>query len=155
MATTRFTLRSAVYLLLIKDNQILLLRRFNTGWQDGNYSVPAGHLDGGETVKQAMVREAKEEAGIDINSEDLQVVHVMHRRSVNETVGSMEYIDFFLTAKRWKGTPNLTEPDRADDLAFFPLTALPKNILSYVRLAIEAYQQSIPYSEFGWSGESY
>ena len=56
MSTTRFTLRSAVYLLLIKENQILLLRRFNTGWQDGKYSVPAGHLDGGETVKQAMVQ---------------------------------------------------------------------------------------------------
>ena len=58
-------------------NAILLAKRLNTGWMDGNYSVVAGHLDGNETFLQAIVREAKEESGIDLDGKNLQAVHVM------------------------------------------------------------------------------
>jgi len=64
MFDKRFVLRAASYLLLIKKDKILLLRRFNTGWEDGKYTLISGHLEGNETVKQAMIREAKEEAGM-------------------------------------------------------------------------------------------
>jgi 8-oxo-dGTP diphosphatase len=47
----RFRLVAAVHIFLVRDGQVLLLRRFNTGYEDGNYSVVAGHLDGGEEVK--------------------------------------------------------------------------------------------------------
>ena len=73
-----FRLPVAVHLLLIKDDRILLLRRHNTGYEDGNYSVVAGHIDGGEKLRSAMVREAREEAGIEISPSNLRVVGVMH-----------------------------------------------------------------------------
>ena len=63
---TGFRIKSAVHLLLIRGSEILLLRRHNTGYEDGNYGLIAGHLDGGKQVKDAMIREAREEAGIDI-----------------------------------------------------------------------------------------
>jgi 8-oxo-dGTP diphosphatase len=146
MTNKRFTIYSAVYLLLIKEGQILLLRRFNTGWMDGNYSVPAGHLDGKESVAQAMVREAKEEAGIKIQPEDLKVVHTMNRNST----GGREYIDFFLVAHKWEGEPCVTEPDKCDDVRWFDLDNLPENLLPYVKLAIENYQKGVTFAEFGW-----
>jgi 8-oxo-dGTP diphosphatase len=155
MSETRFTLRSASYLLLIKDNNIFLIRRFNTGWQDGNYTLPSGHLNGGETAREAMSREAKEEIGITIDPKDLEVIHVLHRRSVNETVGNVEYVDFYLTAKKWIGEPTNVEPTRCDHAAWFPLTTLPSNLLTFVRLVIENYHKHIFYSEFGWGNESY
>lgn len=46
----RFTMPGAAHLFLIQDDHVVLLRRFNTGYEDGNYSVDAGHLDGDEEV---------------------------------------------------------------------------------------------------------
>jgi 8-oxo-dGTP diphosphatase len=134
----------AVHLFFLKDDQILLLRRFNTGYEDGNYSVVAGHVDAGETVTQAAVREAAEEAGVVLQPENLQVVHVMNRKSNDERV------DFFVVVKAWDGEIQNTEPEKCDDLSWFALAALPANMIPYVRFAIENHQKGILYSEFGW-----
>lgn len=146
MVSKRFTLRAACYFLLIKKGKVLLLRRFNTGWEDGKYILISGHLEGNETVKQAMIREAGEEAGITINSKDLHIVHAIHRKSNN----NLEYIDFFLLAKKWKGEPKISEPKKCDDMKWFPLNNLPENLLTYVKKAIENYQNGVSFSEFGW-----
>lgn len=55
---SRFTLIAAVHLFLLDGDKVLLSRRFQTGYEDGNFSVPAGHLDGNETIHEAMIREA-------------------------------------------------------------------------------------------------
>ncbi|MFH0856765.1 MAG: NUDIX hydrolase, partial [bacterium] len=49
MPKERFKVIPAVYLFLEEDGKILLLRRFNTGYEDGNYAFVSGHLDGGES----------------------------------------------------------------------------------------------------------
>ena len=68
----------AVHLLLVREERVLLLRRYNTGYEDGNYSVVAGHVEGGEELVTAMIREAREEAGIELLPSDLEVVGVHH-----------------------------------------------------------------------------
>ena len=78
MSSDRFTLRSAVYLMFIKDDQILLSRRFHTGWMDGKYSLVAGHLDGNESVTSAIIRETAEEAKVNITQDNLIPVTVIH-----------------------------------------------------------------------------
>src|SRR4051794_37365184 len=130
----RFRAAIAVHLFLVRDDAILLLRRFNTGYEDGNYSVIAGHLDGGEEVITAAVREADEEAGIRIAPEDVTIAGVMHRRS------DAERIDFFVVATRWQGTIVNREPEKCDELAWFPLDELPMNVVPYVRQAIGNYR---------------
>lgn len=145
----RFKLVSAVHLFLIRDSQILLLRRFNTGYEDGKYSVVAGHLDGNEEVKEAAVREAREEAGIELSVEDIEVVGVMHRKSTDER------IDFFVAARLWKGEVINREPDKCDDLSWFPLDALPSNTIPYVKKAIENFRSGIWFDSFGWEREQF
>lgn len=134
----------AVHLFFLRDNHILLLRRFNTGYEDGKYSVVAGHLDTGETVSQAAVRETGEEVGVILDPAELQIVHVMNRKSEDER------IDFFMLVHSWRGEISNCEPDKCDQLAWFPLAALPPNTVPYVRYAIERYQEGVFYSEFGW-----
>ncbi len=145
MNKERFKLIPTSHLILIKDDKILLLRRFNTGYEDGNYSVIAGHLDGNETFLQAMVREAKEEGDINIKPEDLEIVHVMHRKAPNE-----ERIDFFIMAKRWEGELKIMESHKCDDLSWFELNNLPKNTIPYIKQAINNIKDKIFYSEFGF-----
>ena len=141
----RFKLISAVHLFMIRDGMILLLRRYNTGYEDGNFSVPAGHLDGGESAIAAMLREAKEETGVNILRDDLKIAHVMHR---NDNVH--ERIDFFFTISSWQGEPWIMENDKCDKLAWYPVDQLPQNMVPYVRTAIEFFRKDIYFSEFGW-----
>lgn len=140
----RFTLLGAVHVFLLREEQVLLLRRANTGYEDGNYSVPAGHLDGGEEVKAAAIREVTEEAGVQIDPADLTVVGVMHRRAADERV------DFFLAARRWTGEIVNAEPHKCDELAWFPLDLLPGNVIPYVRRALDNVRRGVWFDSFGW-----
>lgn len=145
---SRFTLITDVHLLLYNDRRVLLLCRQNTGYEDGNYSVVAGHLDGQETTRHALVREAREEAGITLGINDLVLAHVMHRRAQEER------ISFFFTASRWQGEPRNMDPQKCSHLAWFPMTQLPTNMVPYVVAALERSRQGLRYSEFGWEGAS-
>jgi len=144
MKKERFQLRAAVYLILVKSNQVLLSRRFNTGYMDGSYSLIAGHLDGNETVSEAIIREAFEEAKIKVDKDDLIPATVIHRMS------DVEYVDFFFVLDKWVGTPTIGEPDKCDDLSWFSIDNLPDNLLPYVREAFENYKNKISFFESGW-----
>ena len=144
---TRFSVISEAHLILIKDDSILLLRRYNTGYADGLYSVVAGHLDGEETAREAMVREAGEEAGLILSASSLQLFHIMHRYADDERMS------FFFVPTNWSGEPKNLEPHKCDDLSWFKLDALPDNMVSYVRAAIDRGQRGMRYSEFGWNNK--
>lgn len=144
MSKNRFTMPVAVHLFLLKRTEILLLRRYNTGYEDGNYSVPAGHLDGNEEVLSAAIREAKEECGIDILPEDLHVAGIMHRRSADER------IDFFVVTSRWSGEIVNAEPDKCDELVWMDMDHLPSNMIGYVRQAIANVRSGQWFDSFGW-----
>lgn len=136
-------MRVAVYLIPSRNNKVLLSRRFNTGYHDGEYSLVAGHLDGGETLAQAMIREAKEEADIDIHEKDLKIVHTQHR-----ICHDVEYIDFHLTTEKWAGEPKVMEANKCDDLRWFPVDDLPQNTIPYIRTVFENIAARIPFSEW-------
>lgn len=140
----RFKVGTTAHLFLLKNNKILLQRRCNTGFMDGYYSVIAGHINGGETIREAMIREALEEAGLEIEIDELKIIHVMHRKH------KVEKIDFFLSTKKWVGKPIIGEPEKADDLRWFDLEKLPTNTVPYIKYALEQIAIGEIYSEFGW-----
>lgn len=148
MAKERHKVVPASYLVLIKDGKILLQRRFNTGYEDGKYSMVAGHVDKGETFTQCLIREIKEEARIMLSSDDLKVAHVMHRNSGTEE--NNERVDVFFVAGKWDGEIENREPNKCDDLSWFDLDNLPANIIPYIKQAIDCIKNKIFYSEHGW-----
>jgi len=131
-----------VQLFFFRENEILLLRRFNTGFRDGEYTVPAGHIDGGETIMEAAVREGREETGVDIAVDDLVFSTVMHR------IEDDERVDFFFQVRMWMGDPFNAEPDKCDDLRWFDLDRLPVNTVPYVRQALRNHLTGIPFAEY-------
>jgi mutator protein MutT len=139
---TRFPV--TVHLLFFRENQVLMLRRFNTGYADGQYSVPAGHLDGGETVRAAAVREAEEETGVRIEAEDLSFSSVMHR------IEDDERVDFFVHVHKWQGEPFNAEPEKCDDMRWVDVDRLPENTVEYVRRCIANHRNGLRFDEFGW-----
>lgn len=141
----RFQMCVAAYLLLVKDEKILLLRRYKTGYQDGNYTLIAGHLNGMERASDCIIREAKEEADIALDTNHLKAVHIMHRFSPDR-----EYIDIYFTADRWSSEVKNMEREKCDDFRWFPRNELPDNILPGVKMALSNISKGVIYCEFGW-----
>ena len=123
-----------------------LARRCNTGYEDGKLSVVAGHVEAGEPVTQAALRETREEVGLALRPDELRVVGVMHRRSGDERV------DFFLVARLDDDRAPLEnrEPDKCSELVWAKLASLPDDTIPYVRAGIENFARGIWFQEFGW-----
>jgi 8-oxo-dGTP diphosphatase len=122
-----------VNLILVRGNEILLGRRRNTSFASGCYSLPAGHLELGESVITALIREAREEIGICVEPEDVKFVQLMHN-----SYGIGRFAVFF-EVKDWQGEVVNREPDKCDDLRWFPLADLPGTMVPYIRHAIDLY----------------
>ena len=137
----------AAFLVLQKGDEVLLSLRHNTGYRDGYYCLVSGHVERGETYTQAMIREAKEEAGITLTRNNLKVVHAMHRKSDND---DSERVDVFFVAEKWKGEIKNKEPDKCVELKWFKTSKLPKVTIPFIRKAIQNIQAGVFYSEFGW-----
>ncbi|MCF7794893.1 NUDIX domain-containing protein [Patescibacteria group bacterium] len=135
----------ASYVILKKGNKIILQRRCNTGFQDGNYGLISGHVEENESFTKALIREAKEEAGITLAPKDLEVAHVLHRKSYDS-----ERVDVFFLAQSWQGELKNMEPHKCDDLSWFDLNEIPENTVDYICFVLEQIKNKVFYSEYGW-----
>jgi 8-oxo-dGTP diphosphatase len=123
----------SVFVAIVKDGKVLLLRRQNTGWLDGYYDLPAGHLEDQEMLKDGAARELKEEAGVTVDTKDLSLIHIHQNHHRPNT----PHYGFIFQASRWQGEPSLVEPEKSDDIGFFELDNLPEKTTPYVRDALE------------------
>ncbi len=140
----RFKIRVGVYAILEKDGK-LLFSQYADGIFKGEYNFPAGHVDGNETLKEAMCRELKEELGIDVKESDLLHLHTSHRN------GTVEYIDVYFKVTKWEGTPENKEPDKCSDLRWKSFQETPVPIVWYIpEILKHIYYGWTTYSEVGW-----
>ena len=134
-----------VSIIIRKGDKILFILRKNTGWSDGMYCMPSGHVEDGEKFSTAAVRESMEEVGLTI--EEMRPVHVTQRISSSEDVR----LGLFFEATKWKGTPQNREPDKHGEIVWFDKDALPlENIVQFQADALQAIQKGKIYSELGW-----
>jgi len=136
----------ASYLMLRKGNKILLARRINTGYYDGYYHPPAGHIEAGELPIDALIREVKEEIGIDLVRDSVTLVHTMYRTKHDPTG---DRADYFFQTSEYDGEIENLEPEKCDDIQWFSIDELPKNTVPHVRDAIADIENEVAYSELG------
>jgi mutator protein MutT len=132
----------AVHLIALNGGSVLMSKRKNTGWMDGHWSVPAGHVEKGEDVITTIKREVKEEVDMEIEWENLQFVHVMNRITKN----GQRRIDFFFSLFQFNRNVKNLEEDKCEELKWFLTDKLPENTVPYIRAAIKAWRIGIRFS---------
>ena len=138
--------RLAVNLVLTRVNEdgqkeILLQLRQNTGYMDNMYDFAcSGHVDKGESYTKALVREAKEEIGIDVKEEDLVFLAVNHHYQA-------DHVQLFFSTKSYMGEPVVCEPAECGGLLWANIEELPENTIPYVANVIEDIKLGIQFDD--------
>lgn len=143
MTNEKHLIHSAVYGILRKNNKILLMRRFNTGYKDGFFTLPAGHIEKDELPKETMLRELKEEVGLISDLESLVGVYAMHRISDS----GRTYVDYYFEILKYTGNPEIKEPEKCDYIGWYEIENVPENTLSHVKIALNHIKNKAAISE--------
>lgn len=136
--------------VIIKDNKILLQKRQNTGYCDGMYCLPGGHVEYEETQLEALIRELKEELNLyKINSSDFDMFKIIERTSTNKKV---HYIDFIFKNIKPIDVEQIinNEPDKCEKLEWFELDELPCDMIPYQRMALSGNETYYDTIILGW-----
>jgi 8-oxo-dGTP pyrophosphatase MutT (NUDIX family) len=142
--STRFSVVPAAYVILRRDDEVLLQLRRDTGYRDGFWATAAaGHVERGESVLAAAVREAREELGVEIAPADLEPLAAMHRTNATGDLID-ERVDFFFTCRRWSGTPSRLEEEKSAAVEWFSLDALPDPVVPHELVVFQALRRGLP-----------
>ena len=146
MSSDRFNPYFAVYLVFRNKDQILLLQRFKTGFEDGNYSMVSGHVDAGEDFITAAIREGSEEAGVQIAESDLNLAYIQHYSRPDRA-----YVNAFFNVEKYAGEILNAEPNKCSDLSWFEINNLPENTIPYIKVAISDMLLGKNTGVWGWN----
>ena len=125
--------KSAVHMIIIKDNKILLQKRKGTKLWDGYYALPAGHIDENENQYDALIREAKEELGIVVDSKKIISSYTVLRRNYFKIDGKQlePYIDYYFEIHDYVGIPKIIEKNKCEELLWSDINDLPEPFINY------------------------
>ncbi|MCB0703788.1 MAG: NUDIX domain-containing protein [Saprospiraceae bacterium] len=128
-------------LILYSKGRILLLKQRKQA--GGNYSLVGGTIESTEFAAASLIRESLEEAGIVLKRKDLELAHVLHKKTL-----SGDRITLYFKAQRWEGKPRALEPEKFKKAEWFDLEKLPTNLTPTVGHVLKMYRAGKLYSEF-------
>ncbi|HLP93682.1 MAG TPA: NUDIX domain-containing protein [Saprospiraceae bacterium] len=133
----------AVRLILEDKGKLLFLRQ--TKRNGGRYTLIGGNVEEQEFAREALAREAREEASIHVEPEDLVLVHTLHRHKLqkNETL-----LVLYFKALRFSGEPESMETKKFKDVAWFSPNELPDEVSKPTRHVLQCIKDGDIYSEF-------
>ena len=135
-----------VHVILHRNGEILLLERHNTGYCDGMLHLPSGHLERGEALHRAAVREAREETGVTIDPEHLALAAVVHHQQTPD----LARVGMFFHTRSWTGEPVNAEPHKCNKLQWTDPRVLPANTIDYPATGIRAWLSGDPFTAHNW-----
>ncbi len=141
----RYLFVGDVHLLLVNPTgEVLFGRYVDADHPGGAWALPSGPLKAGESAATALARKARETIGVVVDERDVEFAHVMHSSLDGGRVA------FFFVVRNWMGEPDNREPPRCRQLEWFPLGALPYDVIACCRTALEWIATSHCFSLYGW-----
>jgi ADP-ribose pyrophosphatase YjhB (NUDIX family) len=134
----------AVHVFMLRKQAVFLLRYVDTAFDDGNYGLVSADLKGNESIIQAAIRACRDDVGVELTPDDLELASVVHYNAPDR-----EGIDFFLCARNWLGEPTNLKPDEYADVLWAPVDSLPDGVIKYVRRALENLRAGVWFDEIG------
>ena len=143
----RFTSIIDVHVILRRAGKILLLRRAGNVYASGQLCLPSGHLEEGENILEAGIRETKEETGIALDPTTLRLALSIHQRNPGST---HTRIGFAFEPGSWHGEPVIGEPTKCSQLVWADPGSLPSDTVEYTAAIIGAIQRGATFALNGW-----
>ena len=125
--------RVGVGIMILKGGEVLLCQRKGAHGA-GEYGFPGGHLEYMETFEECILREVKEECGVEIENIQFQFLANLHKYTPKHYV----HAGFVAT---WKsGESQVLEPDKCVSWRWYKLDELPQPLFATCQTAFESYQ---------------
>ncbi|OGD61850.1 hypothetical protein A2160_00985 [Candidatus Beckwithbacteria bacterium RBG_13_42_9] len=131
--------RLGIGILILRNKKILMLKRQGSHGA-GQWNLPGGHLEFGETTQQCVRREIFEETGLKVKT--AKVICVNEELNFIETDGK-HYITIGCLAKVEKGEPILKEPEKCEKLDWFSLNDLPASLFLPSQNILDCYRKKV------------
>ena len=129
----QYTACSAI--ILSSENKVLLGKR-KTGYKSGYYALPGGRWRSGETLKECLEREIKEEIGLQVI--DLHPVSISFNRYYEDIYQECWSVGALVT--EFQGQVTLREPERCEGWDWCDLDALPQPLFRPSQIIIDDYR---------------
>jgi 8-oxo-dGTP pyrophosphatase MutT (NUDIX family) len=141
--TERARFPVVVHAMLLRDGRIFMLRRARTGFMDGYYALPGGHVDEGESVRQALIREVREETGVEVTDPQPRCV-------LPYISGRHQGINFVFDCPVFRGEPYIAEPDLFDECHWADPAAIAQPAPEWIEDALDLDGSANWYRELRW-----
>jgi len=138
-----------VFLLLTRQDHVLLALRQGTGFADGLWNVPSGKAESGESAVAAVIREAREEIGIRLSEHEITFAATVHCHNSDTDIR----VGLFFQAAAKDSplhVPYNAEPHKCAKIAWYPMTMLPATTMPYSALGVALYQRNTYFGTTGW-----
>ena len=143
----RYTSIVDVHVILRRGGRVLLLRRAGDTYASGQLCLPSGHLEQGESILAAAVRETREETGITLDPAALRHVLSIHQRNPGSRHAR---IGFAFEPRAWDGEPVNAEPRKHSALIWADPARLPPDTVGYAAAVITAVGHGLAFTLNGW-----
>jgi 8-oxo-dGTP diphosphatase len=133
------SLKVGAGIVIVKDGKTLLTKRRGSH-AAGCWQCVGGHVEFGESPMETVKREAHEELGIEIGNLRLAAC-------TNMIKYGKHYLDLTFAAEILVGEPRIIEPEKMEEIRWFPLDELPEPLFEPIRIALEARRTGEVYFE--------
>lgn len=127
-------------LILEQEGKVLLLAQ--TSENGGKFTLPGGTVEGKEFAKETLIRECIEEIGIKLNPDDLELIHILHKKR-----GKENRITIYFKTQNFQGKLHAKETEKFRGVTWCSTHRLPIKTSVTVKYVLAQIKMGERYSE--------